>query len=308
MAASQLPLVLVQRHQNRQLFADRYLDVTLPQRDAWLALRDEAAPVFAQVRAILAAFSPAPNEAQTEHELVRPVLLALGHAFEVQAALKTPKGTRKPDYVFYRDHAALVANKGRVLTDADLAAAFAVGDAKYWERKLDVSSSGESDELTRVPADQIAFYMRHTRVPWGMLTNGRHWRLYHQDTVEKQDRYYEVDLPALVEANELDAFLYFYAFFRPAAFAPSTAEALTLTAMLRESSDYARGVSDSLKLQVFDALRHLAQGLLDYPRNALTPTPATLHAVYSNSLIVLYRISTSTSTNKGSGSYAKAGG
>ncbi|NCC33908.1 MAG: hypothetical protein EOM24_18110 [Chloroflexia bacterium] len=47
MSASQLPLVLVQRHQHRQLFADRYLDVTLPQRDAWLALRDEAAPVFA---------------------------------------------------------------------------------------------------------------------------------------------------------------------------------------------------------------------------------------------------------------------
>ncbi|MFV9505918.1 MAG: Eco57I restriction-modification methylase domain-containing protein [Oscillochloridaceae bacterium umkhey_bin13] len=290
MAADQLPLALAQPHQNRQLFADRYLDVTLPQRAAWLALRAEAAPVLAQVRAILAQFTPSPNEAQTEHDLVRPVLQALGHHFEVQAALKTPKGTKKPDYIFYRDLAALTANKGRVLTEADLGAAVAVGDAKHWDRKLDVSSRGEDDAINKVPADQIAFYMRHSGVPWGILTNGRLWRLYHRETVHKQDRYYEVDLLTLAEANNLDAFLYFYGLFRRAAFDPAGSEPLALEALLRESSDYARGVSASLKAQVFDALRHLAQGWLDYPGNRLEPTPETLRELYSHSLIVLYRL------------------
>ncbi|PDV97491.1 hypothetical protein A9Q02_18025 [Candidatus Chloroploca asiatica] len=290
MSAAQLSLALAQRHYNRQLFADRYLDVTLPQREDWLALRAEAIPVLAQVRALLAAFTPSNNEAQTEHDLVRPVLLALGHSFEVQAALRTPKGTKKPDYVFYCDQAALNANKGRVLTDADFGAAFAVGDAKHWERKLDVSSTGESDEINKVPADQIAFYMRHSGVAWGILTNGRFWRLYHKDTVHKQDRFYEVDLRQLAESGDVDAFLYFYAFFRREAFNPPAAEPLALEAMLRESSAYARGVSESLKAQVFDALRHLAQGLLDYPGNRLEPTPETLREVYSHSLIVLYRL------------------
>ncbi|RRR71913.1 MAG: hypothetical protein EI684_10840 [Candidatus Viridilinea halotolerans] len=290
MSTPQLSLALAQRHNNHQLFADRYLDVTLPQREAWLALRTEAAPVLAQVRAILAAFTPSKNEAQTVQDLVRPVLLALGHRFEVQAALKTPKGTKRPDYLFYRDQAALNANKDRVLTAADLGAVFAVGDAKYWERKLDVSSSGEGDEINRVPADQIAFYMRHSGVTWGILTNGRHWRLYHKDTVEKQDRYYEVDLPSLAEGDNVDAFLYFYAFFRRAAFDPAAAEPLALEALLQESSDYARGVSESLKAQVFDALRHLAQGFLDFPGNKLAPTSDALHEIYSHSLIVLYRL------------------
>ncbi len=297
MTASQLPLALAQRHHNRQLFADRYLDETLPRRKAWLDLIDEAAPVLAQVRALLAAFTASTNEAQTERELVRPVLEALGHSFEVQAALRTPRGTKKPDYLFYRDLAALNANKNRVLTDADLGAALAVGDAKYWERKLDVSSQGESDEINKVPADQIAFYMRHSGVAWGILTNGRRWRLYHKATVEKQDRFYEVDLQDLAEANKPEAFLYFYAFFRRAAFAPAVGDALTLDGMLRESVDYARGVSESLKAQVFDALRHLAQGFLDSPRNRastpaspLQPTPATLREIYSNSLIILYRL------------------
>jgi hypothetical protein len=290
MTASQLPLALAQRHHNRQLFADRFLDKTLPDRPAWQALAVEAAPALARVRAIFAAFTPSANEAQTERELVRPVLEALGHSFEVQASLRTPKGTKKPDYLFYQDQAALVANKGRTLTDADLAAAFAIGDAKHWERKLDVSSSGESDEINKVPADQIAFYMRHSGVPWGILTNGRRWRLYHRDSVERQDRFYEVDLKELADANDANSFLYFYAFFRRAAFEPAVADGLTLAGMLRESSDYARGVSDSLKAQVFDALRHLAQGLLDYPRNRLEPTPETLSAIYASSLIVLYRL------------------
>ena len=290
MTASQLPLALAQRHANRQLFAEHYLDVTLPLDPAWLALYDEAAPLLAQVRALFAAFVPSPNEAQTERELVRPVLEALGHTFEVQAALRSPKGTKQPDYVFYPDAAALATNKGKILSDADLTHALAIGDAKAWERKLDVSGTDEGDEINRVPADQITFYMRHSGVRWGILTNGRRWRLYHQDTVEKQDRFYEVDLKDLADANDLGAFLYFYAFFRRDAFAPAVGEALTLDGMLRESVDYARGVSASLKAQVFDALRYLAQGFLDYPRNQLAPTPETLRRIYSNSLTTLYRL------------------
>lgn len=291
MTASQLPLALAQRHYNRQLFADRFLDTTLPARPAWQELLPEGAAALTTIRALFDAFTPSTNEAQTEHDLVRPVLQALGHTFEIQAALRTPKGTKKPDYLFYTSAAARDANKNRVLTDADLKAAFAVGDAKYWERKLDVSSASETDEISRVPADQIAFYMRHSGVSWGILTNGRRWRLYHKDTVEKQDRFYEVDLKQLADANDADAFLYFYAFFRRAAFEPAlSSTALTLEGMLRESADYARGVSESLKLQVFDALRHLAQGFLDYPRNQLAPDAETLREIYASSLTVLYRL------------------
>jgi hypothetical protein len=83
MTASQLPLALAQRHHNRQLFADRYLDETLPHRSAWLDLVGAAAPVLARVRDLLASFSPSTNESQTEHEFGAPVLAALGHTFEV---------------------------------------------------------------------------------------------------------------------------------------------------------------------------------------------------------------------------------
>ena len=98
----------------------------------------------------------------------------------------------------------------------------------------------------------------------------------YKETARKEEIFYEVDLKDLAEANDPVAFLYFYAFFRRAAFEPPLGDRLTLDGMLRESVDYARGVSESLKLQVFDALRHLAQGFLDYPHNRLEPTPETL--------------------------------
>src|SRR5207248_484848 len=119
---------------------------------------------------------------------------------------------------------------------------------------------------------QIAFYVQHGGVDWGILTNGRLWRLYHRETAHKLNRYYEVDLPALLARGDLDAFLYFYAFFHRGAFDP--AAPLGVARLLKESEDYARGVGDSLKRQVYDALRHLAQGFLDYTLNGLDVSDA----------------------------------
>jgi hypothetical protein len=43
-----------------------------------------------------------------------------------------------------------------------------------------------------------------------------------------------------------------------------------------------------LRQQVYDALRFVAQGFLDYPENNLPPAPATYKLIYDNSLIQLY--------------------
>jgi len=149
-----------------------------------------------------------------EEELVRPVLRLLGHTFEVQPALATPEGTRRPDYVLYRDAGSVALNKGKTLTDEVLKGkAFAIADAKYWERSLDVSLKGGNRDAfsNKNPSYQVSFYMQHSGTEWGILTNGRFWRLYHRDTAHKLDRFYEVDLPALARSGGAEDFLYFYA-------------------------------------------------------------------------------------------------
>ena len=239
---------------------------------------------------ILADYTPSDKEAQLEDDLVKPVLRHLGHTFEVQPSLETPDGTKAPDYVFYRDQAALLANKGKKLNEARLQGrAFAVGDAKYWDRPLDVSlkSMGGDSFTNKNPSYQISFYMQHSGLDWGILTNGRLWRLYQKDTAHKLDRFYEVNLPELLRAGDVNTFLYFYAFFRRQAFEPGD---LGIEAIRLASADYARGVGDSLKAQVYEALRHVAQGFLDYRPNHLQPDPDTLKAIYDHALIVLYRL------------------
>jgi len=276
-------------HRNHGLFSDHYLDVTLPERPGWKSLVGQARPVMEEVARIFASFTPSANESQTERDLVRPVLKLLGHDFEVQASLETPDGPKRPDYVFYRDAALLNTNKGRLLNDELLrGSAFAIGDAKYWDRPLDVSLKGRGDPFTNKNSGfQISFYMQHAGTEWGILTNGRLWRLYHKDTAHKLDRYYEVDLHELATGGDAERFLYFYAFFHRSAFEDHP---LGVRAMLEESVDYARSVGDSLKTQVYEALRHLAQGFLDYPQNKLETDPDTLREIYDNSLIVLYRL------------------
>jgi hypothetical protein len=218
------------------------------------------------------------------------VLRLLGHTFEVQPALATPEGTRRPDYVLYNDAEAAVANKRKTLSDESLRGrAFAVADAKYWERPLDVSLKGGSRDAfsNKNPSYQVSFYMQHSGTEWGILTNGRCWRLYHRDTAHKLDRFYEVDLPDLVRSGSAEDSLNFYTFFRRATFEEYP---LSVGALLRESTDYARSVGDSLKVQVYEALRHLAQGFLDHPRNRLSAEPGTLREIYDSSLILLYRL------------------
>ena len=305
MPDSQLSLHLP-AHQNRQLFSDHYLNEILPTQVEWRALASSAEMAMAEISSIFHRFVPSGNERQTEDNLVCPVLRALGHTFEVQAALKTPDGTKVPDYVFYRDDAALAAQKNQVLTEEVAAeGAFAVGDAKYWNRPLDIAvpvvngverhTKGADALSNKNPSYQIYFYMLHSGVEWGILTNGKLWRLYHRESAHKLDVYYEVDLEELLRTGKVERFLYFYAFFRREAFTPSTGSGqlhgtLCLDELLRVSVEYAHSVGNSLKSQVYDALRHLAQGFLDYPGNGLTTTPETLKDSYDNALILLYRL------------------
>ena len=295
---SDLPQQLIlplEKHRNHYLFSDYYLDHLLPRRLDWQKATAEARAAMKRLQTIYAAFTPTENEAQTERDWIRPALDALSHVFEVQPSIATPDGVRRPDYVFFPTDKARQAAKPLQGREDYPATALAVGDAKHWDRSLDQTLKGEGrkprDPFTnKNPSWQIYFYMLHTGQAWGILTNGRAWRLYHRDTAHKLNYYYEVDLPALLDNGDVEAFKYFYLFFRQASFIPNGEGRTWLDIILQESRDYAQGVSENLKEQVYDALRHVAQGFLDCTGSGLAPDSDTLKAIYDNSLILLYRL------------------
>jgi len=291
----QLALPL-ETHRNHYLFSDHFLNELLPGRDVWRESTAEARQALdgiAELYSRLENALPHYNEAQAEEHWIRPVLDILDHTYEVQPPLAGALGT--PDYAFFTGQEARQAATPTLGEAAYWETVLAVGDAKRWDRPLDKRLlNGAPDAFTNAnPCYQIDYYLRRTGCAWGIVSNGRRWRLYHQDTSFRLDIFYEVDLVQLIEQEDLAAFRYFYLFFRAATFRPDAEGRCWLDEVLSQSKAYAVHVGDELKERVYGALRLLAQGFLDYPvddpEQALDPA-TDLPRIHDACLILLYRL------------------
>jgi len=279
---------------NRSLFSDYYLDSLIVGQPQWADTPDIESD-YAAIKERFDAIAPNGenlNEAQTERRFIQPLLEQLGHIFDVQLTLQTSQGVRVPDYGFFASAAALNAAQPHINTDEFFTTALAVGDAKAWSRNLDRKAQGRGDPFNNQnPNYQIDFYLRGADKDWGILTNGRQWRLYHRQTSYRLDSFYEVDLAALLTQNQdLETFRYFYCLFRRDAFIPDPSGASFLDLVLGESQQHTVGVSDDLKNRVYDALRLLIGGFLDFPRNRFDTANPPLDEIQTNCLILLYRL------------------
>jgi len=261
---------------HNSLFADHYLLNIMPDLPEWIALDSQRC--FEQIKDLRAKIHPETlNEAQLEEQWVQPILHFLGHHYAVQVKIRyRDQGYRAPDYVFVTSDAEAHAMSNEIYEPQAISHVLAVGDAKRWGSKLDQAAPNQ-----RNPSQQIDEYLRYSERPWGILTDGRIWRLYHRDS-SKYNTYYAIDLDALLGGSQ-ENFGYFYAFFRREAFTTGW-----LNRVLEGSEAFAQRLSDKLEGEVFDALELIAQGFLDYRRNRLTR--ANLKQIYEQSLVLLYRL------------------
>ena len=167
----------------------------------------------------------------------------------------------------------------------------AVGDAKSWKISLDKSRKGQGSFEMQNPSFQIDVYLRDTPPKWAILTSGRLWRLYHETTSYKLDYYYEVDLPALLAAGDIENFKYFYLFFRREAFGQTVDGGCFLDRVREESVAYAQEIGEDLKENVYRAMKILAQGFLaEAATGAPAPSQEAVARVQENSMRLLYRM------------------
>ena len=279
---------------NQSLFSNYYLDSLIVEQPQWTDTPDIESD-YAAIKELFDAVAPNAahlNEAQTEHEFIQPLLERLGHIFEVQPALQTSQGTKRPDYAFFPSADVHDAAQSYINTNQFFNTALALGDAKKWSRNLDRKTQDGGDPFNNQnPNYQIDFYLRGADKDWGILTNGRQWRLYHRQTSYRLDSFYEVDLAALLSENEdLNAFRYFYCLFWRDAFLPDPSGTSFLDRVLGESQQYTVDVSDDLKNRIYDALRLLIDGFLKFPRNGFGGANSPLGKIHANCLILLYRI------------------
>jgi len=292
-------LLFRNRFNNRGLFADHYLKdehgnllKALPEWQQASGLDAAFAAIQKLFREKATRFAANTNEAQTERDFVRPILNILwaegepGDCYQVQVAIPNLDARRQPDYAFFRraaDREAAEPHKGTIEYWRD---APCLGDAKKWAASLDKQRAANEN-----PSGQIANYLYRSRVRWGILTNGRAWRLYEREKSSAGGVFYEVDLEDLLAGGDREAFKYFYLFFRREAFVPDASGQAFIEKVFQGSVDFATAVGDRLKESVYDALCHLMNGFLSHPSNCLDARdPATIKSVHENSLIVLYRM------------------
>lgn len=270
--------------QNRNLFPAHFLEDRLPDWTEFAEL--DAAELLSEIKEIWERereLLPDFNEEQTEDRLIRPLLLALGFSYIPRPDLSVAGRRREPDYALYAgDEARLEAE--RAGGTARYANAVAVAEAKRFDRPLDRRRA--TGALSEDPVAQIIHYVSTTKVPFGILTNGRIWRLYAEKGDLVDGAYYEVDLVALLDAGAAGEFRRFAAFFSASAFRPDAGGVSFLDRALAESRANAVEVGDALQRQVFTAVPNIAYGLLgDDP-----PTQENLKQAFEHALVFLYRL------------------
>ena len=136
----------------------------------------------------------------------------------------------------------------------------AVAESKRFGLPLDART--DHGKQTGSPHAQILRYMATAdissdgRIRWGILTNGRIWRLYDRRALPRASGYYEVDLESAIQSNLDDsnqAFRAFRLLFGRPAFSPlHGAQTSFLEEAIAEGRRYEEQVANDLSGVVFD--------------------------------------------------------
>ena len=289
------------------LFAEDFLRESIKELADWSAIQDaEIDELEADLRSVFDGFPTnlAPNESQTEDDLIWPVLTRLGWTESLrQQNLSVGGRENVPDGLLFAD-AAAKQRANRVAEDWErYEHGQTVVESKRWLRPLDRRSGRRGEESA--PSTQMLRYLRRIddlttgKLRWGILTNGAHWRLYYAGARSVSEQFFEIDLAAILDipghneglfalsADDRRHWLKVFALvFRRDAFVPGAADGQTFhQRAIAEGRYYQERVAASLSEVVFgQVFPDLARAL------AMAEPDAPLHEVRDAALVLLYRL------------------
>ena len=285
----------VMQRNNKPLFSQHYLEHRIQECSEWqfdvTAKFDALLSLYLAKKDLL----PKLSEAQTEEVFIKPALDILGFSNIPQVTTHGKGRAERPDY-------ALFTNEG----DRDIAypiqdqeTAFytrvsAIAEAKYWERPLSKASTNDQKDIYKNanPSFQITNYLVGTGVDWGILTNGREWRLYYRLASSTATEFYQIDLVELLESqaeDKLEQFKYFWLFFCADSFVKNPQGRNFLERVRDGSNTYAKRVGEELKALVFEQVFPSIAG--GFAANAFRSNhQVTSEEIYEATLSFLYKL------------------
>jgi hypothetical protein len=295
------------------LFTHEYLLEGIKDSEAWKTLNDaRIVSVRAEIEKRLSAIQKLkkPNEAETEKELIWPALEALEwHDTLPQQNLSVGGREKVPDGLLFGDGISK-AKAAAEKSWSRFSHGLCIMEAKRWNRLLDRKDKADSDD-PGIPSNQILSYLRRVddvtrgKLRWGILTNGRVWRLYFQGADSVAEEFLEIDLagvfglpgysPDLLEDRRISAdhvFRLFVLLFGRAAFLPGH-RGQTLHALFRDQGKHweAKVANDLSRLVFDDIFPKLVNALAATdPERDQTLSDEYLDQLRNGALIFLYRL------------------
>jgi hypothetical protein len=294
------------------LFTRDFLLEGIADTEAWKAVPAESIRRFRDAAAAAFKDFPVagkPNEAQTEDEIIIPVLKALGW----DQYLRQPTTRRRedvPDILLLPD----ADHKKLANAEKDSHRRFrhgsAIAESKAWGIPLD---RGAPDLFNQdAPSSQMLRYLTRIEIAsdraiqWGILTNGRLWRLYYQGAKSRSEEFLELDLAVLADVPQVQPDLgadeaayrdhlvkVFYLLFRRDAFLPSAEDGRPfLLLALSLTREWEAQVSQKLSEDIFEGVfprlvAAIVEGDRERPK---TPNDAYLDEARRAALTLLYRL------------------
>ena len=230
-----------------------------------------------------------PNEAVTEQELIRPVLELLGWA-DYLPQQGTARKEDIPDHLLFAD----ADSKQRAAAEHNVGDRFRYAAVVEESKRfgLSLNDRDKDDKVqARTPHGQILRYLStadvesESRIRWGILTNGRVWRLYDYRARPRASGYFEADLVELFKPGREEDLRVFHLLFRRESFARQQGATTTfLEAALAEGRRYEEEVAQDLSEVVFERV------FPDFVQALAEASEARLPEVHKAALIFLYRL------------------
>lgn len=282
-------------YKNKNLFSRHYLTDRLERTSIWGIddkelenAYDELERIYNEQKELLPHITS--NEVEVRNEFINPILRQVLN-FKKHQEAKSGNSQKVPDYALYDTS----KKKAKALETEDYYEnAIGILEAKAWKKDLEKkTATGDPSTDDSNPTKQIVSYLIENKPQWGILTNGKKWRLVNRDASNRLDTYYEVDIENLLTSDRpreerLEEFKYFYIFFRKQAFQGDEGDKL-LDELLEESLRYAEDIGEDLEENIYRALEWLAKGFIENNSNeGIEDIP--IEDIHDNCLIYLYRL------------------
>jgi len=193
-------------YNNSELFSERFLDSKVPERSEWDCDADAQDTYDALHDLYESEYEDGyvknyDNEDDNLDKWIDEVLTRLGFDYLDETGL--PGTTGAVDRILFSSESARKDSvMPRASNDYDSVYdnAVTVLEAKQWDAEFSQKFSEDRNYFNA--SQQIKYYLSHVppeSVEWGILTNGRHWRLYGTDDYQTYV-FYEIDLINVIES------------------------------------------------------------------------------------------------------------